>query len=149
MDNKAKIILNRPSQWMNRMRSYKVSINGKQIGTVKNGSSEEFPVEPGNNSVECKVDWYRSRPFTMTLKEGETAYLRVKGAMKWYIPLVLLMAVGVFLIFYYRRNPDKPDWVFPVSLALIIPALLYSLYYITFGRKDYLVLEKDTNNIFA
>ena len=149
MDNKAKIILSRSSQWMNRFRSYQVLINGKQVGLIKNGGSEEFTVDAGNTSVECKLAWYGSRPFSMTLKDGETAYLRVKSGMKWYLPLVLIMAVGVGLIFYYRGNPDKPAWVSTVSLVCIIPALLYSLYYLFFGRKDYLVLEKDTNNIFA
>jgi hypothetical protein len=149
MDNKTKIIVSRSSQWVNRLRTYKVLVNGKQVDAVKNGSSEEFLVEPGNNSVECKVDWYSSRPFTMNLQPGETAYLSVTSGMKLYWPFFMAIMVGVFLVFYYRRNPDKPEWVFPLTLVLIIPGLLYSVYYMTLGRKDFLVLQKDTKNIFA
>ncbi|MFI5133734.1 MAG: hypothetical protein ACHQEB_05330 [Chitinophagales bacterium] len=149
MDNKTKIIVSRPSQWMYRLRTYKVFVNGKQVGTLKNGSSEEFIVEPGDNAVECKVDWYSSRAFTMNIQPGETVYLRVASGMKFYWPFFIAIMAGVFLVFYYRKNPDKPQWVFPATLVLLIPGLLYSLYYTTLGRKDYLVLRKDTKNIFA
>ncbi len=149
MDNKTKIIVSRSSQWMNRLRTYRVLINGKQAGAVKNGSSEEFLVEPGTNSIECKVDWCGSRAFSMNLQQGETAYLRVRSGMKLYWLFFIAIFVGVFLLVYYRGNADKPSWVTPVMLVSLIPAALYSLYYLTIGRKDYLVLEKDTKNIFA
>ncbi|HYM93700.1 MAG TPA: hypothetical protein VET23_06150 [Chitinophagaceae bacterium] len=149
MENKAKIIVRRSSEWMNRLRTYKIIINDNQVGTVKNGGTEEFSVNPGVNSVQCKVDWYSSQPVSLDIKEGETAYLRVKSGMKLYWPFFIAIVVGVFLVFYYRGNIEKPDWVTPVSLILLIPGVLYSLYYTTLGRKSFLVVEKDSKNIFA
>lgn len=149
MDSKTKIILSRSSEWVNRFRSYKVLINGSEAGSLKNGGSEEFSVEPGSVSIQCKVDWYSSRPFTINVQEGETAYLRVRTGMKLYWIFFAAIIAGVFLVFYYKGKPDKPEWVSPLSLVLLIPGLLYSLYYTTLGRKDYLKIQKDSKNIFA
>ncbi len=149
MDSKTKIIISRSSEWMNRLRTYKVFINGKQAGTVKNGGSEEFAVEPGVNSVQCKVDWYSSQPFNVDVKEGETNYLRVKSGIKYYWLFMVAIIVGVFIMFSYKGNPDKPQWVTPVTLILLIPGALYSLYYTTLGRKNFLLVDRDTKNVFA
>ena len=149
MEAKTKIILNRPSDWIYRMRPYRVFINDKEVSKIKNGAVEEFPVEAGSATVQCKVDWYSSRPLTVDLKEGEIAYLRVRSGMKLYWPFLIAVAIGAFLIFFYRKRPDRPDWAIPVALVLVIPGLLYSLYYMTLGRKDTLVVEKDAKNVFA
>lgn len=149
MENKTKIIVSRSSEWVNRLRTYKVFINGTQVGSLKNGSSEEFEVQPGSNSIQCKVDWYSSQPFVVEAKEGETVYMRVKNGMTLYWPFFIAVLAGVFLVFYYRGKPDRPDWVTPVSFVLLIPGVLYSLYYTTLGRKKFLVLGKDTKNVFA
>ena len=116
---------------------------------MRNGATEEYRVNSGSSTVECKIDWCGSKSFTVDLQKDETAYLKVRSGMKFYFLFVMLLAVGVFLIFFYRSNPGKPSWVSPASLFLIIPAALYSLYYLTIGRKDYLVVEKDTKNVFA
>ncbi|MBS1620599.1 MAG: hypothetical protein JST10_11525 [Bacteroidetes bacterium] len=149
METKTKIIVSRSSEWLNRMRSYKIIINSDESGSVKNGGSEEFSVLPGSNTVQCKLGWYSSRPFTLDIKEGETVYLRVRSGMKLYWPLFMLVVAGLVLMFYFRSKTEKPEWLMPVSLALIMPAIFYTLYYSIFGRKDYLLLQKDSKNIFA
>lgn len=149
MEGKTKIIVTRPSQWMNRIRGYKVFINGNQVGIIKNGTTEEYLVEPGANSVECKIDWCGSKVYSANLQPGETSYLKVSSGMKLYYLFVAVMAVGIFLLTYYRRNPDKPSWAMPVTLIALFSVVLYLLYYLTIGRKDYLLLEKDTKNVFA
>ena len=135
------------------MRNYRVFINGKEADTIRNGATAEYLVEPGANAIECKVNWCGSRLFSANVKQGENIYLRVRNGMKFYNLLTLLMMAGIFLLFFYRRSsvfyPDKLSWAMPVTLLLVIPAALYSLYYITIGRKDYLVVEKDTKNVFA
>src|SRR4029078_4372237 len=92
MDTKTKIILTRPAEWMNRIRSYKVFINGQQVGVIKSGATEEYLVEPGTNSVECKISWCSSRTLPVTIQPGETAYLKVSNGMKLYYFIVLLLA---------------------------------------------------------
>ena len=149
METKTKIILSRPSQLMNRIRGYKVLINGQQVGVIKNGATEEYVVEPGNNSIECKLDWCGSRSLPVNLQAGETIYLKVSSGMKLYYFIILLLAGEVFLSFYYQGKPDKPSWVNPVIIGSLGIIIVYFLYYLTIGRKDYLIVEKDTKNVFA
>src|SRR6185436_20688857 len=127
METKTKIILSRPSDWIYRMRPYKVFINDKEMEKIKNGGVEEYDVQPGATNVVCKVDWYSSRPFTINLQPGETAYLRVKIGMKLYWPMLIAVTIGAVLIFTNRKSAGRPDWILPVALVLIIPGLLYSL----------------------
>ncbi|MCZ2459854.1 MAG: hypothetical protein LC128_09505 [Chitinophagales bacterium] len=149
MDTKTKIILSRSSDWRNRYRSYKVMINGAEAGSIKNASAEEFLVQPGNNSIQCSMGWYKSKPFSMEVREGETAYLSVRSAMKYFWPFYIALLAGLFMLFFFQKRPDRPEWIVPLAWVLIIPGFLYNLYYTTLGRKSYFVIGKDTKNIFA
>jgi hypothetical protein len=150
MESKTKIIMTRKGEWMNRARAYNVLIDEQKTGIVKNDSSEEYAVAPGAHTVRCGLMWYSSPSITVNLKEGEIAYLRVKNGMKYYLPLFILMVVGVLLNLVWSGRPaERPDWVIYVQLGLLLPALLYIMYFITLGRKKYLVIEQDKDNFFA
>jgi hypothetical protein len=150
MENTNKIIVSRPNQWLNRTRIVKVFIDDKEAGSVKNGSSEEFAIGSGQHIVQCKMDWQSSPVMIVNLNQHEIEYLIVKNAMKYYWPLFLLMLIGVGInLFYLRYQTQRPLGASLLQLALILPALIYLLYYITIGRKKYLILEADQENIFA
>jgi hypothetical protein len=150
MENKTKIILSRPSEWMNRARSYAVFIDGKESGKIKNGSSEEYLVSPGTHQLYCKFAWYSTPVFTVDIQSQQVAYILVKSGMKYYWPLFCLMFIGIITnLFYSRSHGERPLWMLLVQLVLILPGLLYMLYFLTFGRKTYLRIEEDTDNVFA
>jgi hypothetical protein len=150
MENTNKIIVSRPNQWLNRTRIVKVFIDDVEAGSVKNGSSEEFAIGSGQHIVQCKMDWQSSPVMIVNLNQNEIEYLIVKNAMKYYWPLFLLMLIGVGInLFYLRYQTQRPLGASLLQLALILPALIYLLYYITIGRKKYLILEADQENIFA
>ena len=150
MENTNKIIVSRPNQWLNRTRIVKVFIDDVEAGSVKNGSSEEFAIGSGQHIVQCKMDWQSSPVMIVNLNQHEIEYLIVKNAMKYYWPLFLLMLIGVGInLFYLRYQTQRPLGASLLQLALILPALIYLLYYITIGRKKYLILEADQENIFA
>jgi len=150
MEQKSKIILTRKAEWLNRFRAYRVFIDGIESGKVINGSSEEFITDAGIHTVQCKVNWYGSREFEVQIKPGETSYLLVRSGMKFFWIFYILLIGGLgFNLFYRFARLQKPAYTTNIELALILPAILYLLYYLTFGRKDYLIVSKDTKNIFA
>ena len=150
MENKTKIILTRKGEWVNRARSYTVFIDGVASGKIRNGSSEEFLVTPGSHQVYCKFAWYSSPVFTLQMESQKVEYLLVKSGMKYYWPLFLFLLTGIVINLLYSRKPEeRPFWVLVVQFILILPALLYLLYYLTFGRKNYLSIEEDKENVFA
>ncbi len=145
----AKIIINRKSEWLNRLRSFKVFIDDKEAGSVKNGNSEEFLVEEGVHSVHIKFGLYKSISLTITLTKGENKFLLTRNGMKYFWPLYILLLVGVASkIIMIKLGLYNTDWSSYVQLLLVLPSLLYFLFYLTIGRKKYLVLEEDHDNIF-
>ena len=149
MDNKTKIIITRGSEWLNRLRPYAIFIDGNQAGAVKNNSSEEFIVEPGTHKLYCKLAYYQSAEFTVDIKQDEIVYLRTKNALRFYWPLYILLAIGLVLSVLNRHSTTGPiTWPY-LQWVFILPFLLYVLYYLTAGRKKYILIEKDKNNIFS
>jgi len=144
-----KIIMNRKSELMSRTRRIKVFIDNVERGTVANGSSEEFLVEPGMHTIQCKINWYSSGELDLLLNEGETKFLRVRSGMKYYLPLYILGLLALVSKLLLRAAkipaPDYLDWL---QLVLVAPFILYFLFYITIGKKQYLLLGEDTENIF-
>lgn len=42
---------------MDYFRAYKILVNGKQVGTVKNGMDFKLEVTPGNYLIQLQIDW--------------------------------------------------------------------------------------------
>lgn len=150
MEQKAKILLRRPKAWLNQSRPFKVYIDELERGMIDNEGLEAYEVEPGTHSFQCKVAWYYSQDLKLNLGAGETTYLRVSNGMKYYWHSFLILLVGISLnIMAVRQDTEKPLWALLVEMALILPAVSYMLYYMTIGRRKYLVLEEDKENFFA
>ena len=150
MEQKAKILLSRPKAWLNQSRAFKVFIDDMEKGMINNESAQTYEVDPGNHSLQCKVAWYSSQDLKLNLVAGETAYLRVRNGMKYYWHSFLILLFGISLnIMAVRQETEKPLWALLVEMALILPAVSYMLYYMTLGRRKYLVLEEDKENFFA
>ena len=150
MERKTKIILTRKKSINNRLRSFFVLIDGQKAGAIANGQTEEFVVTPGIHKIECRVNWTGSQTFEVNVREGESEYLQVRSGMKFFgifLAMVLLI-FGAQLYFRFTKTivPQYFDTVRLVAAALVIA---YFLYYLTLGRKQYLIIDKDSSNIFA
>ena len=143
-----RIILERKSQWMNRLKNYKVEINGtEQEKRIANGSSEEFEVPGGSNEIVCKVNWCSSNTFSFTVNPGKTVYLKVGSGMKYFwIVYTIFFASIVSRVMFKTKITKEVNLIFG---AILIICFVYFLYYISLGRKQYLKIEEDENNIFA
>ena len=145
----AKIIINRKSQWMNRMRDFKVFVDDQEAGKVKNGNSEEIVVEEGVHVVYLKFRFYRSASLTITLNKSETKFLLAQSGMKYFWTYYILFILALLLKPLIKNlETDISAWLPYLQIGLMVPLLLYVLYYLTLGRKKYLLLEEDHNNIF-
>ncbi len=150
MEEKSRIVLSRSSEWMNRTRSLKVMIDGQQAGTIGNGNTEEFSITPGQHTIACKIDWCSSRNFDVHLAAGETAYLHVRSGMKYYWQLVgPLLVVLILNLYFVFSEGGRPMWFNYVMILVGLPVLFYIFYYLTFGRKDYLVIVNDDKTLFG
>ncbi len=88
--------------YMDRLRAYRVMVDGQEIGRVKNGETATYDVTPGQHQVQLGIDWARSPSLTVNVGPGEE--IRLLAAPK--------------------ANPFT------------------ALYYITFGRNQYIDLRQ-------
>ncbi|MGL5273048.1 MAG: hypothetical protein ACRC8J_06150 [Phocaeicola sp.] len=52
----AAITLKRENRFVDQTRAYKIIIDGKQTGAIKNGETKEFTTTPGLHNVRVKID---------------------------------------------------------------------------------------------
>jgi len=146
----AKIVINRNNEWVNRRRNFTVWIDGKPAGGVAAGCSVDFPVEPGVHTVQCKINWCGSRERTVTASDAAPVFLSARSGMKYYVFLYILILIALLSrIGFNLAHVPQPTWLPVAEIVLIVPGLLYILYYLTLGRKDYVVLgDEKEDDIF-
>lgn len=130
------IKIQRIKEFNNSMRDYKIFIDGKQVGTIAYGETKDFTTSAGKHNVTAKIDWCSSPDILIDVKENETIALNISGfkISKWLILLmlgiiVLHLILSVTIGFYM------------VKFLLVLPFITL-IYYLTIGRKEYLVIRK-------
>ena len=76
MSTQSTLELQRGSAYTDRVRAYKVLVDGQEVGTIKNKSTESFTIAPGRHDVTLKVDWASSSPVTIDAPPGGTVRLQ-------------------------------------------------------------------------
>ena len=143
-----RIILERKSELMNRLKGYRVIINGaEQDKKISNGSSEEYAATGGSTEVVCKVNWCSSNSFLVDVKPGETVYLKVASGMKYFWIMYAFLMFTLLGRVIFKKQMTTELSIVMIGIALAV--MCYFLFYITIGRKQYLKIVKDDNNIFA
>lgn len=71
-DDSATIVLSRPKAYRDRIRAYKVKVDGERLGRIKHGSEESFEIAPGKHSVRCTIDWASSNTVEIDVAPGGT-----------------------------------------------------------------------------
>ncbi len=136
----AKIIIKRSSEWNSKAREIGIYINGEKRGTIGDSEVNEYEVKEGNHEVFAKIDWCYSPKMEVKVDENQTKILRLSSWSKnltWFI-MIGFLSSSLFLMLKSGFDIKIPKFL------VFIPAivLLTILYYITFGRKRYLVLEE-------
>ena len=131
----ASIIINRTSEYLNRLRNCDVYIDGKKVDTISNGETKEFNISAGQHSILIKIDWCSSQTLLVDINDNETKSFKVGGFKngKWLIPAALVILGSIA-----SRLFD-----FNYLFYLIIPFFLSMVYYMTLGRKQYLTLKEN------
>ena len=134
----ATIKIQRTNDYINALRKYRLYIDGQKIGTINNDETKDFEIPSGRHSLIAKIDWCSSPEISFEVKDDHTKTILVGGLKngKWIMPIILIIVVVSLLLPNYSQTNYK--------LFLVLPPCLFILYFITFGRKNYLTLsEKD------
>jgi hypothetical protein len=72
--------------WLDRLRAYRVLIDGEEVGAVRDGGTCRVPVSPGLHGVELRVDWARSEPTVVEVPRGQVVTLECRGPSQFTAP---------------------------------------------------------------
>lgn len=132
----ATIKIQRTSEYNNRMREFKIFVDGQQVGIIANGETKEFATMAGQHTVTAKIDWCSSFDIFIVVVDNETKNLKVSGFKNhnWLMPIGLgIIVLHVIL----SRTMD-----FAGTIFLLAPIFLLLVYYLTIGRKRNLTLNE-------
>lgn len=60
----AKIIITRKREYLYWMQKFSVTIDGQQVGYIKNGQSEEYVLTEREHEIQCRVSGTRAMCIT-------------------------------------------------------------------------------------
>ena len=83
------LIIERGRAFGDRFRPYRVMVDGAQRGLVRHGETLRLPVEPGEHTLQIRIDWTGSRE--VAFRAGD-APVRFTCRPAWN-PLLALVAV--------------------------------------------------------
>jgi len=76
--------------YADRLRDYRVLLDGAEIGRIGNGGQKSFEIGPGHHQLMIKVDWGRSNIIVFDLADGESAQFRGGTSLRgWRLALSL------------------------------------------------------------
>lgn len=76
MTDSATLTLVRVKAHPNRLRAYRILVDDREIGVVKNGETFSATLAAGRHRVIAKIDWLKSAPLEVTCVAGTTAFVR-------------------------------------------------------------------------
>ncbi len=62
--------IRRDTGWADKLRAYRILLDGQELGRIKQGETQEFEVSAGSHEIVAKVDWCSSAPMTFDLDES-------------------------------------------------------------------------------
>jgi len=95
----AALTIVRDSGYADRMRAYKVILDGAVIGEIRNGETKEFRVTPGEHQLSLKIDWCGSKAIAFTAPEGDTPVFRAKSNLRG-----LKVMAALWFVLFDRRS---------------------------------------------
>ncbi len=95
----AKIIIHRSTSWADRLRAYRVVLDGQKIGSLKAKETAEYEIAPGEHSLRMGIDWCGSQTINFTLSDGDTKRFACASNLQG-----LKLFLGFYYTFFSRNN---------------------------------------------
>lgn len=131
------IILERSNELKNHLRNYAVYIDGRKVGSIADGTTEQYEVAAGEHTICCKIDWCSSPEIKFNTNNDLVKNFKVTANKKERWLSYLLIALTIGMVFLKQAGVS-----YYAVLAIFILLSLAGLYYITIGRKKYLALSE-------
>jgi hypothetical protein len=130
------VTITRSSEWNNSLRKIAIYIDGLEAGTISNGETKLFKVPPGFHRIHARVGWCGSKELPFTNTEEEKKYFRLSGFK--YSAILAPISITILVLHLILKRTAGIDYL----IWLVLPFFLIMVYYVSFGRNDYLTLKE-------
>ena len=72
----------RDSGYADRLRAYQVILDGRRVGEIKDGETQEFAIVPGQHQISLKIDWCGSKAIEFTVTGEERLTFQAKSNLR-------------------------------------------------------------------
>ena len=66
--------IRRYSAWQDKIRKYKIVLDGNTLGKISDGETLEFQISNGKHELILKIDWCRSQKLTFDKKDDDVEF---------------------------------------------------------------------------
>jgi hypothetical protein len=88
--------MQRASRAVDALRSYRVMLDGEEVGRIRDGERATYEVASGRHELFLKLDWCRSPALAIDLGQEEKALLECEPSGS--------LATGWFFAFFQRHR---------------------------------------------
>src|SRR5687767_12670256 len=90
MSEQAQITVRRTTGYPDRLRAYKVNVDGAVVGLIRARESVTVPISPGRHSVRLRIDWCSSEQIDFQTQPGEHVFFECGSSLSgWRVLLAL------------------------------------------------------------
>ncbi|TAG04793.1 MAG: hypothetical protein EAZ44_04455 [Cytophagia bacterium] len=128
--------IERPNQYLDFTRSYKILLDGKIAGKINNGETKEFIIPEGKHSIKAKIDGFASRACFVDIDDTIIKNIKVKPTYAIFIAVMIQnssLALESLISIFFKINYFGFLY-FPCLILLII-------YIFTIGKNNHLIIE--------
>jgi len=117
------LIVIRSSDLPGFLEDIDIFLNEKKIGEISRSKSKQFELEPGDYTLQAKINKRTSSVTQFSIKENETRTFKIFGFKfgNLLIPAILLSS----FVFHFISDNDSYLKVFIVWMTFLIGILLY------------------------
>jgi hypothetical protein len=81
------------SRWHDRIRNYRVVVDGREVARIGNGGTATVTVDPGWHTVYMAIDWGRSKPLDVNVGPEQVVQLECGPNVKPGLALVYALVL--------------------------------------------------------
>lgn len=89
----SEIRMTQPRAWSDKLRAYRILVDGKNVGEIREGSDFTIPVPPGLHTLQLRIDWCSSPEIKVAVEKGRTEFVSCGPRFN---PVLALLAISVF-----------------------------------------------------
>ncbi|MES2780028.1 MAG: hypothetical protein V4651_09060 [Bacteroidota bacterium] len=144
----ATLTINRAHQFINRLRNYRVLVNGQEMIQLGYNEQKTLTLSAGTYIIRAKVDWVCSEEYIISLGDQDVQTLEIGCSITInnYQKILSILGFGVLLgsILMYET-------ITPIALGLLLAIWVVRdvvltkgksfLYYLSTGRSKYLYIK--------